>query len=160
MPLKNNVTRMLEAKGILFQAHELPERKVCAVEAAEFFHVDSTIVFKTIVTVPASGGKAILALVPGPCEVDAKALAKALGEKKIKVTTQREAEALTGLQAGGISPLALLDKGLRVVIDASALQHEIIYISGGQWGLNLSLSPKDLIAVTNAGVAEIAQAVA
>jgi Cys-tRNA(Pro)/Cys-tRNA(Cys) deacylase len=160
MPLKNNVTRMLEAKGILFQAHELPERKVGAVEAAEFFHVDSTIVFKTIVTVPASGGKAILALVPGSSEVDAKALAKALGEKKIKVTSQREAEALTGLQAGGISPLALLDKGFGVVIDASALQHEVVYVSGGQWGLNLSLSPKDLIAVTNAGVAEIAQAVA
>ena len=51
-------------------------------------------------------GKAILAVVPGPLEVDLKLLAKAVGEKKLAIPTQKEAERLTGLQAGGISPLA------------------------------------------------------
>ena len=53
--------------------------------------------------------------------------------------TEREAERLTGLQAGGISPLALLNRGFQVVLDESAQEHAEIYISGGQRGLDIRL---------------------
>jgi Cys-tRNA(Pro)/Cys-tRNA(Cys) deacylase len=64
---------------------------------------------------------------------------------------------LTGLQAGGISPLALINKGFQVVIDSSAKEHIEIHISGGQRGLNLRLGVNDLIKLTNARVASICQ---
>ncbi|MEK6256305.1 MAG: Cys-tRNA(Pro) deacylase, partial [Chloroflexota bacterium] len=58
-------------------------------------------------------------------------------------------------QAGGISPLALFNRGFHVVIDESALSHDKIIISGGQWGINIEMSPQDIISLTNAQSAKI-----
>ena len=81
--------------------------------------MDPALVYKTIV-ITRTSGKPILAVIPGPNRVDLKLLAAALGEKKVTLPTEREAEALTGLQAGGISPLALVGKGFQVLIDSAA----------------------------------------
>lgn len=153
------MTRMLEARGIPYVAHELPNEKLGAVEAAQFLGVEAERVYKTIVALRPAGGKPLLALVPGTSEVDLKALASALGEKKMGLPTQREAEEITGLQAGGISPLALMQKGFQVVIDESVGGWEHIYVSGGQRGLNIQIAPDDLIRLTKARVAEIAREV-
>jgi len=151
----NNVTRMLEAKGIRFTVFELPEEKLGAREAARLMGAPEEQVFKTIVLVREGKGKPVLAVVPGPLEVDLKKAAKAVGEKKLNLPTQREAEALTGLQAGGISPLALLNKGFQVVVDEMALLFDEIHVSGGQRGLNIRLGVKDLVEITGATVAEV-----
>ena len=74
--------------------------------------------------------------------------------EKLHLPTQREAEELTGLQSGGISPLALLNKGFQLCLDQSAEAHKEIHISGGQRGLNIRLGVKDLITVTNARIVE------
>ena len=113
------------------------------------------IVFKTIVVLREKPGKSILAVVPGTGEVNLKAVAAALGEKKVHLPTQAEAEKLTGLQAGGISPLALINRGFTVLLDSSAQAHEQIHISGGQRGLNIRLPVKALIQLTNARTADI-----
>lgn len=155
MSLRNNVTRLLDSRKIPYTAHELPPVKLSALEVAEILHFDPSRVFKTIVVTRPRPGKAILALVPGSREVDLKAVAQALGEKKVSLPAQVEAEKLTGLLAGGISPLALLNKGFQVLVDSSALDWETICISGGQRGLNLSLRPADLIALTSARLAPI-----
>lgn len=148
--IKNNVTRLLEARNVNYTAFELPADKHTAVETAEWLHVAVGQVYKTIVVTREKRGKNILCLVPASAEVDLKKLAKALGEKKLTVPTQREAEALTGLQAGGISPLALLNKGFQICIDESARSFSEIHISGGQRGLNIRLGVNDLVALTNA----------
>ena len=157
MTIKNNVTRLLDNRKISYKAHELPAEKIGGVEAANILNVSPAQVYKTIVVKRVERGKAILALVPAEKEVDLKALAKAVGEKKVKLTSQKEAENLTKLQTGGISPLALLNKGFQVVIDASVKDHAQIYISGGQWGLNIQLAPDDLIRLVNARLAKIAE---
>ena len=155
MPITNNVTRMLDAKKIKYTAHELPEVKVGAEEAAEIIGVPAGQVFKTIVAVRTGPGKPILAVVPGDRELDLKLAAKAVGEKKLKVAAHQEAEELTGLQTGGISPLALINKGFQILIDRAALSFENIFISGGQRGINISISPKDLIKLANARTADL-----
>lgn len=154
----NNVTRLLDQRKVAYTAHELPVEKLGAVEAARILNISPALVYKTIVITRLEKGKPILAVTPGDLEVDLKALATALGEKKLHLPTEREAERLTGLQAGGISPLALLNRGFQVVIDESARQLSQIYISGGQRGLNISLSPSDLAALTNARFAAISRA--
>jgi Cys-tRNA(Pro)/Cys-tRNA(Cys) deacylase len=78
-----------------------------------------------------------------------------LGGKKLQLATLAEAEKLTGLQAGGISPLALIGKGFEVVIDIYALSLEKIYLSGGQRGLNVSMTPQVVIELTHAKTGEI-----
>ena len=123
--------------------------------STRYLGVPEHLVFKTIVVVRPGKGKPILALVAGPCEVDLKALAKTLGEKKVSMPSEREAERLTGLQAGGISPLALFNRGFQVVLDAGAQEHSEIYVSGGQRGLDIRLPVAALIQLTNARVAKI-----
>jgi Cys-tRNA(Pro)/Cys-tRNA(Cys) deacylase len=156
--IKNNVTRLLESRGIPYTAYELPAEKIGAEEAARILNLPADQVFKTIVVVRSaeSGkGKPILAVVPGPLEVDLKKLARAVGVKKLEIPTQREAEALTGLLAGGISPLALLNRGFQILLDETAQLFDAIYISGGQRGLDIRLPVEALVELTDALVADI-----
>ena len=154
MTISNNVTRLLDSKKIAYTAFELPAEKLGAIETAQFLNVPLEIVYKTIV-VKRANGKLVLCMVPANGEVDLKAVAAFLGEKKVHVPTQQEAESLTGLQAGGISPLALLNKGFAIILDDSALIQPFIHISGGQRGLNIRLKPADLVKLTNAQIAPI-----
>lgn len=151
----NNITRLLEARKIPFLAYELPEEKLGALETARLLNVPPEQVFKTIVIKREGKGKPILAVVPGDSEVDLKALAKVVGEKKLFLASEREAEALTGLLTGGISPLALINKGFQVIVDQSASTFDSVHISGGQRGLNIRLPGSDLLKLVNARLAEI-----
>lgn len=153
--VKNNVTRMLESRGVKFQAYELPREKLSALEAAQFLGVDPKLVYKTIVVLPELKGKPILAVVPGPNEVNLKSLAQVVSMKKVSMASLKQAEQLTKLKAGGISPLALLNRGFQVVVDISAEDLEEIYISGGQRGLDIRIATADLIRLTDALVAEV-----
>lgn len=156
MTVTNNVTRFLDARKVAYTAHELPAEKLGAMEAARYFGVPPGQVFKTIVILREKK-KPVLAVVPGPRVVDLKLLAAFLGEKKVSLPSEREAEQLTGLQAGGISPLALINKGFQAVIDSAAQGYEQIYISGGQRGLNIQLRADDLANLVNARFGNISR---
>lgn len=156
MTVTNNVTRFLDARKVKYTAHELPAEKLGALEAAQHIGAPAEQVFKTIVTTREKK-KPVLAVISGTCVVDLKLLAAFLGEKKMSLPTEREAEALTGLQAGGISPLALINKGFQVVLDSAAQGYQQIYISGGQRGLDIQLPVEDLIKLTNARVGRISR---
>ena len=155
MGIKNNVTRLLDSRGIPYTGFELPPEKLSALETARLLGVPPEQVFKTILLEREGKGKPILAVVPGPRQVYLKALARAVGEKKVRLTTERQAEQMTGLQAGGISPLALLNRGFQVVLDDSAQAFPEIHVSGGQRGLNIRLPVMALISLTKALVATI-----
>ncbi|OGN95355.1 MAG: hypothetical protein A2Z71_02650 [Chloroflexi bacterium RBG_13_50_21] len=146
----NNITRLLDAKQIPYLVFELPAEKLSARDTARILNVPLEQVFKTIVVQREGKGKPILAVVPGSAEVDLKLLAKALDEKKLHLPTEREAEQLTGLQSGGISPLALINKGFQVVLDSRAGEFREIHISGGRRGLNIRLPVEALVSLTNA----------
>ena len=156
MTISNNVTRLLASKKIHFTAFELPTEKLGAEETARLLGLDPMLVFKTIV-LRREKGKPLLAVIPGPHHVDLKMVAAALDEKKISLTTEREAEQLTGLQAGGISPLALLNKGFQVLIDSEAESRREIHVSGGQRGLNICLPVNALAGLVHARFAPISQ---
>jgi len=151
----NNVTRLLDGRNIPYTAYELPPEKLGAIETARLLGEPPGKVFKTIVVTRQAMGKPILALVPGNCEVNLKALAKALGVKKVALASEREAERLTGLKTGGISPLALLNRGFHVVVDSAAQRFEEIHISGGERGLNILIASEALCSLTKAIVAPI-----
>lgn len=151
----NNVIRLLEQRKINYQSFELPLEKLGAREAAELLAAPLEQVYKTIVVTRTGRGKPILAVIPGDREADLKAIARELGEKKVQLPTEKQAEALTGLQAGGISPLALLNKGFQVILDSRAQEFPEIYISGGERGLNIRLSPDDVATLTNGFFASI-----
>lgn len=157
MAIANNITRLLDSRKISYAVFETPTEKLGALEVAELLNVSPDTVFKTIVVTREKGKKPILAVIPGSRSVDLKSLAAFLVEKKVHLPTEREAEQITGLQAGGISPLALINKGFQVVIDSLAQTYPEIHISGGQRGLNIRLAVADLIKLTNARVSAISQ---
>jgi Cys-tRNA(Pro)/Cys-tRNA(Cys) deacylase len=151
----NNVTRLLDSRKVKYDLFELPREKLGAEEVARQLGTTPEVVFKSIVITRKTPGKPILAVVPGSAEVDLKKLAKAVGEKKLSPATQKEAESLTRLQTGGISPLALINRGFEIIFHCTLLDHELVHISGGERGLNIRISPRDLQELARGKIADI-----
>ncbi len=152
--ISNNVTRLLDSRKIHYTPFELPIEKLGAEETAAILNLSPEVIFKTIVVVRPKG-KPMLCVISGATVVNLKAVAELVNEKKVSIPTMAEAESLTGLQAGGISPLALINKGFAVFIDQRALNYPEIHISGGQRGLTLRLDPRDVQKLTNARFADV-----
>ncbi|PPA59601.1 Cys-tRNA(Pro) deacylase [Micromonospora chalcea] len=112
-------------------------------------------VFKSLVT-EVDGGLTV-AVVPVTGELDLKALAAAMGGKRAAMADRAVAERATGYVRGGISPLGQR-KRLPTVVDSSALAHPTVYVSAGRRGLQVQLTPTDLVALTGAATASIAAA--
>jgi len=158
MPVKNNVTRLLDSRQIAYTAADYDGSQFhSAEEVAQLIGVPVDQVYKTIVVLREDKTrKPLLVMVAANREIDLKKLAVSLGEKKLRIATHDEAEKLTGLQVGGISALALLSKPFEVCLDRSATNLEHIHISGGQRGLDVQIGVKDLITVTKAKTVEAA----
>ena len=156
MPIKNNVTRLLDSRHIEYTPTEYDASTFhSADEVAALIGVPAAHVYKTIVVLrEEKGRKPLLIMVAGDREIDPRKLAVSLGEKKLKVAKHDEAEALTGLQVGGISVLALLTKPFEVCIDRPMLDLTHVHISGGQRGLDIKISVSDLIKLTKAKTVE------
>jgi len=122
-------------------------------EAAEQLGVDPHQIFKTLVA--DVGGQLVVAVVPVAQHLDLKALARARGAKKAELADLQVATRSSGYVLGGISPIGQRTK-LPTVIDSSARNFPMIFVSAGRRGLQVELSPADLIAVTDAQVQPIA----
>jgi Cys-tRNA(Pro)/Cys-tRNA(Cys) deacylase len=92
----------------------------------------------------------LLILVAATRSLDPKKAAAALGVKRLGMARQADAERLTGLKVGGISALALLNRGFEVYVDEPARLLDEFVVSAGQRGLNLRLRVDDLLAITGA----------
>lgn len=154
MSFKNNVTRQLDAKRVPYTVYtyDYDAGVHSAVEVAQAIGLPADQVFKTLVALndqPRS--KPMLVVVPGPSALELKRLAKAIGAKKVKMAEHKQAEQLTKLQTGGISPLALINKGFDVYVDERARAYETIAVSAGERGANIELPVEELIGLTRAG---------
>ncbi len=148
---KTNAMRILEARQIPYEAHAFASEVHSAQGLADLLGVHASQVYKTLV-VMREHGRPLLIMVPGDKELDLKSVASELGEKKLRMASHQEAERLTGLQTGGISALALLNKGFDVYADSAILSLSKVWVSAGCRGLDLGLHPQDLILVTRAQI--------
>ncbi len=119
-------------------------------EAAAALGVQPARVLKTLVA--AVDGELVVAVLPVSARLDLKALAAASGGKRAEMADPAAAQRATGYVVGGISPVGQR-KRLPTVVDASALEFETVYVSGGRRGLDIELAPQDLVAATGATVA-------
>jgi Cys-tRNA(Pro)/Cys-tRNA(Cys) deacylase len=99
-------------------------------------------------------GQLVVGIVPVSGQLDLKAVAAAVGGKRATMADPTDAERATGYVVGGISPIGQR-RSHRTVLDDSALSFDTVYVSGGRRGLDLGLSPGDLVRVTGATVAAI-----
>ncbi|MBF0724028.1 Cys-tRNA(Pro) deacylase [Sanguibacter inulinus] len=123
-------------------------------EAAQAIGVEPAKVFKTLMA--SVDGRLVVGIVPVDRTLDLKVLAHAVGGKKATMADKADAERATGYVVGGISPLGQRTPHATVV-DASALTHDTVYVSGGRRGLDIGLSPTDLVSATSATTADIAR---
>lgn len=158
MDFKNNVTRLLQSRKVSYVVHQYDYDAGVhsAVEVAEAIGMAAEQVFKSLVALPDDKKrKPMVVVIPGPETLNLKLLAKATRIKKAKMASHEQAESLTGLQTGGISPLALVNKGFDIYLDNRALAFDKIAVSAGQRGANIEISVKDLIKLTNARTIEL-----
>ena len=148
-PFKNNVTRLLDSKKIPYTpyTYDYDAGIHSAVEVAAAIGLPPEQVFKTLVALADEPRRKPM---PGPETLDLRVFAKAANSKKIKMATHDQAEALTGLQTGGISALALINKGFEVYLDDRALAFAQIAVSAGQRGANILLPVQELVKLVNA----------
>jgi Cys-tRNA(Pro)/Cys-tRNA(Cys) deacylase len=131
-----------------------PAAKSYGLEAAEALGLAPEQVFKTLLV--EVDGKLTVGVLPVDKQLDLKAIAAASGGKKAVMADPAAAERTTGYVVGGISPIGQ-KRSLPTVVDSTATDHPTVYVSGGRRGLDIGLSPTDLIAVTNARTADIAR---
>jgi Cys-tRNA(Pro)/Cys-tRNA(Cys) deacylase len=155
LPSATPATVALTAAGVVFTQHTYehdPTARSFGLEAAEVLGLPPEQVFKTLV-VDTGAGLAV-AVVPVAGQLDLKAMAAALGAKRVTMADPAAAQRSSGYVVGGISPIGQ-KRRLPTVVDESAELFDVVYVSGGRRGLDLGLSPADLVRVTGATVADI-----
>jgi Cys-tRNA(Pro)/Cys-tRNA(Cys) deacylase len=148
-------TRVLEQAKVAFAVHTYdydPDADKVGLQAAEALGEEPQRVLKTLMTLVDS--KPACVIVPSDREVSMKKLAAAFKGKSAEMMKPADAERITGYKVGGISPFGQM-RPTRTVIEAEAMTHELVYINGGQRGLQVRLSPQDAVALLKAVVASV-----
>ena len=152
----------LTRAGIAFSVHQF-ENDVPAGShgygkaAAASLGVEESRVFKTLlVTVHGGRSTHAVGVVPVSGQLSLKAMASALGAKKVEMLDPAAAERITGYVVGGISPIGQ-KRRLPTVVDATVIDSPTIFVSGGRRGFDIELAPADLVNVLDAVIAPIAQ---
>ncbi|ACP27365.1 putative transcriptional regulator [Sinorhizobium fredii NGR234] len=150
MSKTTRATQTLTKAGIAFTVHSYdydPGAERVGLQAAEALGEDPSRVLKTLMA--EVDGKPVCCIVPSDREVSMKKLAAAFGGKSANMMKPAEAERLTGYHVGGISPFGQ-KKLVPTAIEEAALGEALVYINGGQRGLQVRLDPKDAQAVLKA----------
>lgn len=147
---KTNAARLLDSAGIAYELipYSYSEDDLSAQSVAAELGEDIDMVFKTLVLRGDKNGL-FVCVIPGDFEVDLKTAARLSGNKSCEMVHVKELLPLTGYIRGGCSPIGM-KKQYPTFVHESALLYDHIYISAGQRGLQLKISPKDLIDFTGA----------
>ncbi len=155
MALVTRATRMLEQAKAVFTLHRYDydaEADSIGLAAAAALGVEPACVFKTLMVL--ADGKPACVIAPSDHEVSMKKAAAALGAKSATMMKPADAERVAGYKVGGISPFGQTRR-VAVVLDASASAWQAIYLNGGQRGLQVLVSPGDVLRVLGAKLADI-----
>lgn len=157
-PVKLNTMRILEQHDVPYEVLQYPDDIRDAEEVAEALGLPYFTVFKTLIVEAVDRPdikKPYIAMIASEDQLDLKKLAALVGVKKVHLVSHKDAEALTGLQVGGISPLALLQKQWQVYLDQPATDNQHIVISAGQRGYQLRVPVIPLVSIIRARLADI-----
>lgn len=154
---KTNVARLLDKAKIPYELvpYTVDENNLAADHVAEELGEDINQVFKTLILHGDRSGY-FVCVVPGNTEVDLKKAAKAAGAKKAEMIPMKELLPLTGYIRGGCSPIGM-KKPFPTFFHSTALDFEFIFVSAGIRGLQLKISPNDLIKYVRATVSDLVQ---
>lgn len=135
-------TQALAKAGVAFTVHNYdydPGAERVGLQAAEALGEAPHRVLKTLMALV--DGKPVCAIVPSDREIAMKKLAAAFGGKAAQMMKPADAERMTGYRVGGISPFGQ-KRRVPTAIETTALDEDLVYLNGGQRGLQVRLDPK------------------
>ncbi len=155
---KTNAARILDKENVAHEVlqYDSQDGKIDGVSVAEKIGYPVDLVYKTLVAVGSSKQHYVF-IIPVAEELDLKAAAKAAGEKKIEMVPVKEILTLTGYIRGGCSPLGMKKQFASFVATQAESLEEII-VSAGKIGMQLKLTPNDLIKTMNGRYADVTAA--
>lgn len=153
--VKTNAVRILDKAGVKYElnTYECSEFE-SGVQVADMLGQSYDESFKTLVAKGKTGGYYVFCL-PVDKEIDLKAAARSVGEKSVELIPVKDINKVTGYIRGGCTPIGM-KKQYPTVIDETVLVHETVIVSGGRLGLQIRLSPEELVKVTGAKTCPIA----
>jgi len=155
MSKATRATKMLEQAGVAFSVRTYEydsNADSIGLQAAAAIGEDPSRVLKSLMALV--DGKPVCVIVPSDHEVSMKKLAAAFGGKSAQMMKPADAERLSGYKVGGISPFGQM-RPPRAAIEEQAMAQDLVYINGGQRGLQVRLNPHDAVKVLNAIVAPL-----
>lgn len=150
---KTNVTRLLDAQGILYELREYDPSITDGQLVAKTLNECEEQVFKTLVTVVGVKEYRVF-VIPVNCTLDLKKAAKVAKVKSVEMLKQKELLALTGYIHGGCSPIGM-KKQFKTYIDETATILDSIYVSAGRVGKQIKISPMQLSKYIGAEFADL-----
>jgi Cys-tRNA(Pro)/Cys-tRNA(Cys) deacylase len=155
MSKATRATQMLDKAGVAFTVHSYdydPDAERVGLQAAEALGEAPERVLKTLMALV--DGKPVCAIVPSDREVAMKRLAAAAGGKAAQMMKPADAERITGYKVGGISPFGQMRR-VPVLLEEAALAFDLVYVNGGQRGLQVRLAPRDIVSALDAKAAAL-----
>ncbi len=155
--MKTNAARFLDSLGIAYELrdYEVDPQDLSAERVASKIGLPPEQVFKTLVVRGDRSG-ICMAVVPGNAEVDAKALARFSGDRKVEMAPLKDVQPLTGQLRGGVTAIAQT-RGYPVYVDETIELFDIVSVSAGVRGTQILLSPTDYLCAVNGTLAPIAR---
>lgn len=152
---KTNAARLLDKAGIKYELipYVVDENDLSAVHVAAQLHEPIDMVFKTLVMHGDKTGY-FVSVIPGDKEVDLKMAAKVSGNKSCSMIPMKDLLSVAGYIRGACSPVGM-KKLYSTYIHETALDYPYIYVSAGQRGLQLKVSPAELIKEVKATVCKL-----
>lgn len=142
---KTNAARLLDKANIRYELipYEVDESDLSAVHVADQLGENVEQVFKTLVLKGDKSGY-FVCIIPGAKELNLKTAAKVSGNKSCEMIPMKDLLNITGYIRGACSPIGM-KKQFPTYIDESCMDYDEIYVSAGQRGLQIKISPQDLI---------------
>jgi Cys-tRNA(Pro)/Cys-tRNA(Cys) deacylase len=155
--LKTNATRILDSLGIRYELreYEVDPADLAAETVAAKIGMPAEQVFKTLVVRGDRGG-IYLAVIPGDCELDPKALARVTGDRRVELAALKDVQPLTGYIRGGVTALGA-KKDYPAYVDETAQLFDLISVSAGVRGIQMVLAPDDYLRAVHGTYAAIAK---
>ena len=143
---KTNAARLLDQLKIAYDLipYEVDEEHLGAEHTAAVLGEPIERIFKTLVLRGEKTGL-FVCVIPGAEEVDLK---------KVEMIHVKELLPLTGYIRGGCSPIGM-KKALPTWFHQSLMEHESVYCSAGQRGLQFHLAPADLLRAAHGTLADL-----
>ena len=154
-PEKTNAMRMLDKAALRYETltYESNGEALDAVTVAGLLGVDPHGVYKTLVLQGSDQGNYVC-VIPGPKDLDLKRAAACFNVKSLRMLHVDELKPVTGYVRGGCSPIGM-KKHYPTLVDSACDALPYFFVSGGQIGLQIRITPKDLLALVAARTAAL-----